>query len=151
MFDIGWQEIFILAVISIIVVGPKDLPRAIKTIAQVVRKARGMARDLQSGIDDVVREAELDDIKIEAEKVAKYDFENEIKNSIDPDKELEKEMDMEMVEAEMNSVVSDYNGSAAVADDVPETTVESEANTETPVEEAAAAVEENKDTVVKPS
>ena len=150
MFDIGWQEIFILAVISIIVVGPKDLPRAIKTIAQVVRKARGMARDLQSGIDDVVREAELDDIKLEAEKVAKFDFEKEISNTIDPDKELEKEMDMEMVEAEMNSVVSDYNGSDAVSDPA-ETTGSPEVTTETAIEDAPAAAEETADTVVKPS
>ena len=113
MFDIGWQEIFILAVISIIVVGPKDLPRAIKTIAQMVRKARGMARDLQSGIDDVVREAELDDIKIEAQKAANFDFEKEIGNAIDPDKELEKEMDMDLVEAEMDNVVSGFDENTA--------------------------------------
>ncbi|MBL4690395.1 MAG: twin-arginine translocase subunit TatB [Rhodospirillales bacterium] len=63
MFDIGWQELFILAVIAIIVIGPKDLPRAIRTITKGLRKARSMARDLQESVDDVVREAELDDLK----------------------------------------------------------------------------------------
>ncbi len=63
MFDIGWQELFILAVLAIIVIGPKDLPRAIRTITKGIRKARSMARDLQDGMDDVIREAELDDIK----------------------------------------------------------------------------------------
>ena len=57
MFDIGWQELFILAVLAIIVIGPKDLPRTIKTVTGWLRKARSMARELQSGIDDVVREA----------------------------------------------------------------------------------------------
>ena len=55
MFDIGWQELFILAVLAIIVIGPKDLPRTIKTVTGWLRKARSMARELQSGIDDVVR------------------------------------------------------------------------------------------------
>ncbi len=63
MFDIGWQELFILAVLAIIVIGPKDLPHAIRAITKGIRKARSMARDLQDGMDDVIREAELDDIK----------------------------------------------------------------------------------------
>ncbi len=63
MFDIGWQELFILAVLAIIVIGPKDLPKAIRTITKGIRKARSMARDLQDGMDDVIREAELEDIK----------------------------------------------------------------------------------------
>ncbi len=63
MFDIGWQELFILAVLAIIVIGPKDLPLAIRTITKGIRKARSMARDLQDGMDDVIREAELEDIK----------------------------------------------------------------------------------------
>ena len=62
MFDIGWQELFILAVLAIIVIGPKDLPRTIKTVTGWLRKARSMARELQSGIDDVVREAEIDEL-----------------------------------------------------------------------------------------
>jgi sec-independent protein translocase protein TatB len=62
MFDIGWQEIFILAVIALIVIGPKDLPRAIRTITRGLRKAREMARDLRDGMGDVVREAELEDL-----------------------------------------------------------------------------------------
>jgi len=63
MFDIGWQELFILAVIAIIVIGPKDLPQAMRTITKGIRKARSMARDLQDGMDEVIREAELDDLK----------------------------------------------------------------------------------------
>ncbi len=62
MFDIGWQELFILAVIALIVIGPKDLPSALRIITRGLRKARTMARDLRDGLDDVVREAELEDI-----------------------------------------------------------------------------------------
>lgn len=62
MFDIGWQEIFILAVIALIVIGPKDLPSAVRTITSGLRKARSLARDLRDGMDDVVREAEMEDL-----------------------------------------------------------------------------------------
>jgi sec-independent protein translocase protein TatB len=62
MFDIGWQEIFILAVIALIVIGPKDLPGAVRSITRGLRKARSLARDLREGVDDVVREAEMDDL-----------------------------------------------------------------------------------------
>ena len=62
MFDIGWQEIFILAVIALIVIGPKDLPGAVRTITRGLRKARSVARDLREGMDDVVREAEMEDL-----------------------------------------------------------------------------------------
>ena len=63
MFYIGWQEIFLIAVLALIVIGPKDLPRALKTITGVLRKAKGMARDFQSGLDDIVRETELADMR----------------------------------------------------------------------------------------
>ena len=58
----GWQEIFILAVIALIVIGPKDLPGAVRSITRGLRKARSLARDLREGVDDVVREAEMDDL-----------------------------------------------------------------------------------------
>ena len=99
MFDIGWQELFILAVLAIIVVGPKDLPRAIKTVTHWIRKARSMARDLQDGLDDVVREAELDDIKTEANKMVGEGF--------DPASRLADEFDMADLEKDWSETVND--------------------------------------------
>ncbi len=108
MFDIGWQELFVLAVLAIIVVGPKDLPRAIRTVTRGLRKAKSMARELQSGFDDVVREAELEEIKAEANKIANYDIEDEIKGALDPSGELEDDMDMGEVERQMNDAARDF-------------------------------------------
>ena len=65
MLDIGWQELFIVAVVAIVVIGPKELPRAVKAMAQILRKGRSMAREFQDGFDDILREAELDDLKKE--------------------------------------------------------------------------------------
>ena len=86
MFDIGWQELFVLAVLAIIVIGPKDLPRTIRTVTHWIRKARGMARDLHDGLDDVVREAELDDIKKQANSI--------MSDELDPANTIARELDM---------------------------------------------------------
>ena len=94
MFDIGWQEIFILAVLSIIVIGPKDLPRVIRTVTKWIRKARSMARDLQDGLDEVAREADLDDLKKELAIQDGNAFVKRIGDSVDPSGELTKEMDL---------------------------------------------------------
>ena len=88
MLDIGWQELFIVAVIAIVVIGPKELPRAVKTVAQLLRKARGMAREFQDGIDDLVREAELDDLKKEITDGSPTSIAKHIENTIDPSGDL---------------------------------------------------------------
>jgi sec-independent protein translocase protein TatB len=88
MLDIGWQELFIVAVIAIVVIGPKELPRAVKTVAQLLRKARGMAREFQDGIDDLVREAELDDLKKEITDGSPTSIAQHIENTIDPSGDL---------------------------------------------------------------
>ena len=93
MFDIGWQELFIVAVIGIIVIGPKDLPRAIAQISKWLRKARSIARDFQSGLDDVIREAELDDIRKQVEAASDLDIKKQLENSIDPDGILSADLD----------------------------------------------------------
>jgi len=100
MFDIGWQEILILAVLAIIVIGPKDLPRAIKVVTQWIRKARYMARDLQDGLDDVVREAELDGIKSQANKIMNDE-------TFDPVGTLGDEFDVDAFEKDWSETVED--------------------------------------------
>ena len=60
MFDIGGWEFLLIAILGIIIIGPKELPGAIRTVSIFVRRARELARDFQSGLEDVAREAELD-------------------------------------------------------------------------------------------
>ncbi len=108
MFDIGWQELFILAVLAIIVIGPKDLPGAIRTIAKWIRKARSMARDLQEGLDDVVREADLDDLKKELDSPGGLDIAKKIEDAVDPTGEITKDMDLDKdLYDEMSGAVDD--------------------------------------------
>lgn len=88
MLDIGWVELSIIALITILVVGPKEIPRVLRTVTQIMRKVRGMASEFQSGIDDLAREAELDDLKKDIEKTASKDFASELENTIDPTGEV---------------------------------------------------------------
>ena len=103
MLDIGWQELFIIAAFAIVVVGPKDLPRLLKTVMAWVRKARGLAREFQSGVDEMVREADLDDLKKDIGSMSKPgDLTKKVTDAIDPTGELgdiQKDMDKTAKEA----------------------------------------------------
>jgi sec-independent protein translocase protein TatB len=101
MFDIGWQELFIIAAIALIVVGPKDLPRVLSQVTKYIRKARGIAREFQSSIDEVVRQADLDEIRKEVETSSGFDLKNEFRNTIDPDGELSRQLDVSDVKADI--------------------------------------------------
>ena len=73
MLDIGWTEMMVIAVIAIVVIGPRDLPKMLKTVGGWVRKARATVRELQTGIEDMAREAELDEVKKSVESATRMD------------------------------------------------------------------------------
>ena len=73
MLDIGWTEMLMIAVIAIVVIGPRDLPKMLKTVGGWVRKARATVRELQTGIEDMAREAELDEVKKSVESATRMD------------------------------------------------------------------------------
>ena len=63
MFDIAPTELLLVAVVALVVIGPKDLPRAMRIVGQWVGKASGMARHFRSGVDTMIRESELADME----------------------------------------------------------------------------------------
>lgn len=63
MFDIAPTELLLVAVVALVVIGPKDLPRAMRFVGQWVGKARGVARHFRSGIDEMIRQSELEDME----------------------------------------------------------------------------------------
>lgn len=71
MFDIAPSEFLLVAIVALVVIGPKDLPKALRVLGQWVGRARGVARQFRSGFDNMVREAEL------AEMEKKWAAENE--------------------------------------------------------------------------
>ena len=107
MFDIGWQELFIVGALALIVVGPKDLPRVLKTVMGLIRKARLLARDFQDGIDEVVREADLDDVKKKIENISDGDLSNSIQEAIDPDGGIASDFDMTEIQDDLQSAAEE--------------------------------------------
>jgi len=73
MFDIGWIELMVIAIVAIVVVGPKDLPRAMRFVGQWSGKMKKMAREFQGQFNEALREAELDTVKKDVEAIGKID------------------------------------------------------------------------------
>lgn len=63
MFDVSPQELLLIGAVAVAVIPPKDLPRAMRFAGQWIGKARGMARHFRSGVDEMIRQAELDEIE----------------------------------------------------------------------------------------
>ncbi len=90
MFDIGGWEFLVIIVLGIVIIGPKELPGAIRNVTMWVRKARGLAREFQGGLDEIVRESELDKLKDDLDPTGTMntltaDVENEIGEGFDYD------------------------------------------------------------------
>ncbi len=139
---IGWQELFIVAVIAIVVIGPKELPRAVKTVAQLLRKARGMAREFQDCIDDLVREAELDDLKKEVTDGSPTSIAKQIENTIDPSGDLKDAVRQIDPTAEVRDALDSTAESPSPAEPAPEAAGEDEV--QGPVEPAPETAGEEK-------
>ena len=118
MFDIGWQELFIVSILALIVVGPKDLPQAIRTITTWVRKAKMMTRDFQAGVNEMVREAELDDIK-DTLTSGTTDLHKKISDAVDPDGELFKGMNLSDGDFEIDNKSGKSSAKSDDVDDIP--------------------------------
>jgi sec-independent protein translocase protein TatB len=63
MFEIGGTELLLIAVVALLVIGPKDLPNALRTVGRYTGKARAMTRHLRSGFDEMMRQAELEEME----------------------------------------------------------------------------------------
>lgn len=84
MFEIGWTEMLVIAVVMIVVVGPKDLPKMLRTIGRMTTKARSMAGDFQRQFNEALKEAELDDVKKSVDELRSLNPANEIRKQLNP-------------------------------------------------------------------
>jgi Tat protein translocase TatB subunit len=87
VLDIGWTEILVITVIALFVVGPKDIPKALKTVGIWVGKLKSLSREFQNTVEDAVRDSELDEVKKQIES-AKTDFTKGMTETIDSEGEL---------------------------------------------------------------
>jgi sec-independent protein translocase protein TatB len=68
-FGIGYTELVVIAIIAVIVIGPKDLPKVLRAFGKTMGKMRGMAREFQGHLDQAMREAGVDEIKKEVQNL----------------------------------------------------------------------------------
>ncbi len=139
MPDIGWSEMAVIALLTLIVIGPKELPRVMRTVAHWVRKAQSLAREFQSGLDQMVQEAELEDAKKMVDMGRNLNIDKVVEKVIDPTGSVREEA------AELQDAVRDKEPAggpdepaAETAETAPDETAET-APGETVEEEPAQA------------
>jgi sec-independent protein translocase protein TatB len=115
MLDIGWSEMAVIALVALVVIGPKDLPKAMKTVAFWVRKARKLASEFHSGIDQLVREAELEEARDAIRSASQMNVDRALENTIDPTGEVNKALTPPS-DAEHDPISGDIDSPAAPPD-----------------------------------
>jgi sec-independent protein translocase protein TatB len=90
MLDLGWTEIAVIVVVAVVIIGPKDLPGAVRGVAQQIGKIRRWAAEARGTLDEVVREAKLDDVRNQINEIRNFDIKGEMERAVDPTGDLKK-------------------------------------------------------------
>jgi sec-independent protein translocase protein TatB len=88
MFDFAWSEILLIGAVALIAIGPKDMPAAIRTVSSMIKKARRMASEFQTHVDEMVREADLGDVKKAFNDIRNLDLAGALEKHVDPDRSI---------------------------------------------------------------
>lgn len=80
--DIGWWELVVTAMVAIIVVGPKDLPKLLRVVGKWTARARAMASEFQRGLDEMAREAEVEELREKMRDVGSINPLSDVKNEL---------------------------------------------------------------------
>lgn len=102
MLDIGWPELLVVAIVLIVVVGPKDLPPMLRAFGRTTKKLRGMASEFRGQFDEALREAELDDVKKTFDDARKLNPMQGIRDAVNPLKDTAKDIKADL-EKSVNS------------------------------------------------
>ncbi|HEX3417249.1 MAG TPA: Sec-independent protein translocase protein TatB [Stellaceae bacterium] len=82
--DFGMSELLLIGIVALVFIGPKDLPKALRVAGFWVRKARTLSREFQSSVEQMIREAELDEMRQQLKKATEIDLEKQFHETIDP-------------------------------------------------------------------
>lgn len=92
MLDLSWSEILVIAVVMIVVVGPKDLPRLLRSFGKTMSTVRNMAGDFRKQFDEAIKEADLADLKSLADDARKLNPAAEIRKALNPMEQAAKDV-----------------------------------------------------------
>lgn len=93
MFDFAWSEVALIGVVALVLIGPKDMPVAIKAVSDVVRKMRRMAGEFQHHVDDMMKEANLSEMRDSINEIRSLNLREQVRRTIDPDRSLGRAFD----------------------------------------------------------
>jgi sec-independent protein translocase protein TatB len=93
MFDFAWSEIALIGVVALVLIGPKDLPVAIKAVSDVVKKMRRMAGEFQSHVDEMVKDTSIAEVRQQINEIRNFDIRGEIEKAVDADGSLRSTFD----------------------------------------------------------
>ena len=133
MFDIGWSELVVIAVVALIAIGPKELPGVLRMVGQWMGKARKMAAEFQGQFQEAMREAEMADLKKtfdEVKDTATGFASNNVMTSLQKDVSDSLRIDdlnKPETDAQVASAIGEPVTPTTPAEPVPETFVEAEA------------------------
>ena len=101
MFDIGWAELLVVGIVALIAIGPKELPAVMRSLGHWMGKVKRMASEFQGQFQEALREAEMDDLKKQADEltsavtdVASFDPMADIDNDGDTDTDTDTDLDI---------------------------------------------------------
>ncbi len=97
MFDFAWTEIALIGIVALIAIGPKDMPVAIKAVAAMIKKARRMASEFQVHVDEMVREANLHEMRDQIKDIRNMDIKGKIMSAVDGDGSIRQTMNTPLV------------------------------------------------------
>lgn len=120
MFDIGWSEMLVIVVVLIVVVGPQDLPKVMRMAGRWAAKARQMAAEFQNSIQDMAREADLDDVQREIKNIANTDVKTILKDTIDPSGEMASQMQVDLPDLNAQTSLKSPESEKSAETDSPE-------------------------------
>jgi sec-independent protein translocase protein TatB len=93
MIDLAWSEIALIAVVALVVIGPKDLPEAVRGVARGVQKLRRMAGEFRSQADELVREANLEELRQQIHDIRNFNVRDEVEKTVDKDGSFRRSFD----------------------------------------------------------
>ena len=93
MIDLAWSEIALIAVVALVIIGPKDLPEAVRGVARGIQKLRRMAGEFRSQADELVREANLDELRQQIHDVRNFNVRDEFEKAVDKDGSIRRSFD----------------------------------------------------------
>ena len=99
MFDIGWTELLVIAVVLIVVVGPKDLPPMLRAFGKMTQRARKVAGEFRAQFDEALREAELDDVRQTISDAQRLNPVNSLREAMNPLRQMGNEIKADLQKA----------------------------------------------------